>query len=273
MIHKKSYLFTSALKIDTLTKGQEVGADVRVIDLEDAVGDDYKQEARTKAKDFLKTKPNGVIGLRINNIRSIFGLKDIICISEFNYKPNIIFLPKIQEAEEIRILKDCLYKNESTVPLIFPLIETTGAILNINEIASISDGLLFGAADYATDIDVEITWENLLYARQLMVAATHRYNIPCLESTSFAVDDKEKIEKDCLLARKIGYTAMAAIHPIQISIIKRIFSPSAQEIEEAKIIIEQHKKNKNFNIHNGVIVAPPFIRKARKILKKANINE
>jgi (S)-citramalyl-CoA lyase len=272
-VYPISYLFTSALSVNKCLKSQEVHADVCVIDWEDSVFKHLKDKARNDSLKFWDEKPAFKTAVRVNSLRTEFGFKDILCLAEMPFKPEIIFLSKIKQAEEINIIKDMIISYETKskfLPKIFPLIETSSAFLNLRDIASLSDGLLFGAADYAAEIGVEMTFQALLYARNLMVAAAANFNIPCIDTTSFNIKDMNIVREECRRSKQLGFTGMAAIHPRQIAIINEVFKPTEQEIERAKYIINKYESMDQFNIIDGNVIGPPFVARAKKILKQAN---
>lgn len=268
----ESVLFTCALDTDKFSKAKMSGADVIVIDIEDSVPPQKKNIARKNAMSFFQDKHQCITAIRVNCIRSRYGLTDILHMAMLKYLPDIIFLSKIYDAEEVRIVKDILrescFDNES---LIYSIIEHPKAIMNINKIASVSDGIIFGAADYSAEIGCEMTWDSLLYARNLMVNSAALYGIPCINCTSFELRDMDTVQADCQRAKNLGFTGMAAISPAQVRVVNEVFFPNHKEVEAAKYVLKKYQVDGQFAIVEGKVIGPPFIKKSQNVMNRLRV--
>ena len=124
---RRSLLFVPAVKLELIEKAIRSGADVICIDLEDSVSDKDKEAMRTEAishiKKIIKNKSNNVqeIWLRINSLRTVAGLEDILALNKSEIFPHGLMLPKITSPEEVRILRDVISNQKPDVTL-HPLI-------------------------------------------------------------------------------------------------------------------------------------------------------
>ena len=140
---RRSLLFDPAVKLELIEKAIRSGADVICIDLEDSVSDKDKEAMRTEAISYIKKtdekKSNNAqeIWLRINTLRTVAGLEDILALNKSEIFPHGLMLPKITSPEEVRILRDVISNQKPDVTL-HPLIETSEGLKNAYEISKIS---------------------------------------------------------------------------------------------------------------------------------------
>jgi len=258
-----------------LEKALNSAADVVCIDLEDSVADSNKEIARTEAISAISNTNNNQkkhskeIWIRINSIRSISGLEDVVALTKSDAPPDGIMIPKISSPEEVRILRDII--SEKHLDLNFhPLIETTKGLKKAFEIAKSSHkvgSVIFGGFDMAASLRVEPNWSGLLFAREQMVLAAANAEIDLLDTPHFELDDLGGLKEEALKALEIGFTGKCAIHPKQIDIINEAFSPSTKEIERARNLIAKYEsQEKAFVEIDGVLMEKPVIQRLYRTL-------
>jgi citrate lyase beta subunit len=152
--------------------------------------------------------------------------------------------------------------------------------MNLKEIAKASRrlvALVFGAEDLAGDIGAQRTragWE-VFYARSAVVTAAAAYGLQALDMVYTDLNDLEGLEAESLLARQLGFDGKTAIHPNQIEIINRVFSPSPEEIERARRIVEANAAHQATGVGafelDGRMVDMPVVRAAEGVLAKARL--
>lgn len=126
---------------------------------------------------------------------------------------------------------------------------------------------MFGAIDFAADIQSELSWEAHLYARSHMVACVAANGVNLFNSPYFDVKNLEGCKETTLRAKAIGFHSRSAINPAQIKPIHTALSPTDAEIAEAKNIIRAYEDaNGNVVLLNGKFVEKPVIKKAYRIL-------
>lgn len=267
---QSTYLFTPALKINSLINfnGWQY-LDALVIDFEDSIHYTCKEEAREFISSYnFNNIPCKNIGLRINSIATIDGIRDLLWLYETKHKLffKMLFVPKIKNHNELMLLKSIIREYDIQIKII-SIIEDVDAINDLDNIAKNSDALILGQADLVANL-YAANFSYISHARSMITLYAAKYNIPVIDTNSFEMDDMDKFRAECINSKNEGFIAKAAIHPKQISIIKEVFAITQDEIDEYHCIIDEYNNSRNgLIIKNGLIIAPPFVAKAKKILK------
>ena len=269
----RSWLFTPGARAEHFAKAAEVGADVMIIDLEDAVAPADKPMARAAALEFLTRSQKGrtAHALRINGLDTAAGLADLTALLEAAVAPDYLVLPKTESPDHIRIL-DRLLSAAALDARIVGIVETTRGLAQADEIAAASDrlyGMLFGAADMAAELDAETTWEPLAYARSRLVTACARSGIVAIDTPFFDIRDTGGLEQETRRAAAMGFAAKAAIHPDQVAAINAAYTPSDSEVASARQILVENAKG--VGVVGGQMIDEAVARKARRILAAAGV--
>jgi len=268
-----SYLYTPAPRIDALiAKRHDITADGVVIDLEDSVHVNAKAAAREKVAQFdfsPLTKLGLRLAIRINTMCSFDGLRDLEMLRERYERGDCaigsVLLPKLNHASEVRVYRS-LFDSLKQRPRLISFIETLDGVENADGIAAVSDAICFGQADLAAQMYSPHP-AFLDYARTRMCAAAARYQIQCLDTSSFEIHDMVKFERECVAARECGFTGKVAIHPIQVEPINRVFGISSEIVAGYRSLIDAYvNADVGFSLKDGQVVAPPFVAKARMML-------
>jgi len=214
--------------------------------------------------------------VRINNIDLNSIKLDLETI--FSNKINTIVLPKAS-VDTIHFLSECLETLEkkhlcNAKTHILPIIENAKALLDLQNIAKCPrvNGMILGAEDLATDLEIERTLSGLeiLHARSQIVIVAKAYQIDAIDTPFTDINDMTGLASDALMAKRLGMQAKLAIHPNQVGLINETFSMSNVEIENAKKIIEAfHKYQKGVFSLDGKMIDEPIIERAKRVLKKA----
>jgi len=273
----KSFLFVPGNQRNKIEKALSMNCDVVILDLEDAVPIDEKQKAREIVNDALKNMEwkNIKKCVRINDLNSKFWLQDVIEISK--NEPDIIMIPKVKSSTDILILDRILSNIENNFNLkkiqLIPIIETIEGLKNIYEISRSSErilGITMGIADFCAEIGCEEDERIVEYLRFQVILAASYSNIQAIDKAYLNIRDIEGLEKEAKMAKKLGFTGKLAIHPSQIEIINKVFTPSVQEIERARKMLEAYEEAKRKGIgvisYEGEMVDEAIIKRIRKIL-------
>jgi citrate lyase subunit beta/citryl-CoA lyase len=273
----KSFLFVPGNQRNKIEKALSMNCDVVILDLEDAVPIDEKQKAREIVNDALKNMEwkNIKKCVRINDLNSKFWLQDVIEISK--NEPDIIMIPKVKSSTDILILDRILSNIENNFNLkkiqLIPIIETIEGLRNIYEISRSSErilGITMGIADFCAEIGCEEDERIVEYLRFQVILAASYSNIQAIDKAYLNIRDIEGLEKEAKMAKKLGFTGKLAIHPSQIEIINRVFTPSVQEIERARKILEAYEEAKRKGIgvisYEGMMVDEAIIKRIKKVL-------
>lgn len=264
-------------------------ADILLMDIEDSVQPvSNKQKARNLIIKMLSEGyfKDRIIFPRINDRESGELLKDIIQltvggITGFMY-------PKSKTGEDVYFFDKLLetMEYEKNIPVgtfkIIPLIETSAAVLNAQEICRASKrvvAIAFGCEDFIADLDgIHDKEHNSLFVpRALIAMAARANNVIPIDTVHINVHNLEDLEYNLKVAKELGFEGMLVLHPKELELVHRYFSPSINEIKEAKEMLdlyeEAQRENKGVAILNGKFIGPPMVITAKKILKKQTLIE
>ena len=267
----RSWLFTPGTHPERFAKAAEVGADVLIIDLEDAVSPDDKPAARQAAIDYLADSADHGTrrALRVNGLDTRAGIADFEALLGSAAAPDFIVLPKTESDGHLRILDRLLTADNKAAGLV-GLIESVHGLANLETIATATPrlaGLMLGAADMAADLGAATAWGPLVPARGRMVAACALGGVTAIDSPYFDVHDADGLADEVAKAKSFGFIAKAAIHPAQIKPINETLTPADEEVEHAKRVLAANEKG--VGVVDGQMVDEAVARKARRILAAA----
>ena len=277
---RRSFIFTPGLKPEMFPKAIASGADMVCIELEDGIAIKDKDEARKKTIEALKTlevKNDVELVVRVNCQRTRFGLLDLESFISSKLKVKAIMLPKVKTPDEITYIDDLLTDCNLDTNL-HVIMETNEALENIYDIAHASKrivALYFGGVDMAAELRVPNSYENLIYARSKLVHAGASVGVDVIDVPYLDLEDMDGMKKEAELVRDLGFTGKGSIHPKQIDILNKIFTPSAEEIIKAKKIVDQfNESNTGLVVIDGKLIEKPVLREMqRKILIAEKINK
>jgi citrate lyase beta subunit len=266
--------YTPALRLDSALKSLPLrpGAGALVVDLEDSIPKPSKAAARARLTevDLTGTGLPGVT-MRINSIATPEGLSDIQAIlameGQIGGLPiETVLAPKITAGSDVAIYRSLL-SGLANPPEICSFIETVSAVENAFDIAAASDGLCFGQADLVAELYAPDE-SYLAHARARLCVAAAKYNLPAIDTNSFELWDMEVVRAQSVAARNCGFTGKAAIHPKQVEVITDTFIVSAEELDGYRSTIKDYEDDaRGFNVTKDRILAPPFVLKARRMLR------
>ena len=279
----RSLMFVPAHNNKLLESAVRRDADVLLLDIEDSVPYAEKQKSRDNIKEFVKrTDLNGkLLFPRVNDRESGELLKDayqltIEGISGFMY-------PKATKGEDIyffgKLLETIEY--EKGIPVgtfkIIPLIETTGAVINIKDICLSSARVIavaFGCEDYVTDLKGKHDLDGLsiMTARNLISIGARSCGVLPIDTVHIRVHDLEDLEKNLKLSKNLGFEGMMVLNPKELPLVHQYYSPTAEEISWAKEMIllaeEAAEEGRGVAVKDNKFIGPPMVKMARAILKK-----
>ena len=270
-IRARSWLFTPATRPDRFANAAAAGADVVILDLEDAVAPKDKAQARTTALDYLAGNPaDGALhALRINGLDTRSGISDLDALLGSRAAPNFLVLPKTETAGHLQILDRLLTAAGRTIRLI-GLIESARGLAAVEAIATATPrlaGLMMGAADMAADLGAATAWEPLAYARSRLIAACALADVTPIDSPFFDIHNEDGLKQEVAAVVALGFAAKAAIHPAQIGAINAALTPSTETVEKARAILAENAKG--VGTVDGQMIDEAVARKARRTLATA----
>ncbi|CAM3609363.1 HpcH/HpaI aldolase/citrate lyase family protein [Smaragdicoccus niigatensis] len=246
--HAQTFLFVPGDRPERFAKAVNSGADVIILDLEDAVADDQKNDAREAVADWLTDSPHAVV--RINAAGTSWHREDLAMISAFDCA---VMVPKSEEPFV------CM------LPVI-PLIETAAGILNAVEICRGTMRPAFGSIDLAAQLRVDPDDRDALAtARSTLVLAAAAAGVAApIDGVTTALSDSGRLADDVHYARRLGFTGKLCIHPSQIAPVHHTLAPTAAEITWAERIVGA--AGGGAIALDGSMVDKPVIERARRIL-------
>ncbi|WP_196884870.1 HpcH/HpaI aldolase/citrate lyase family protein [Aureivirga sp. CE67] len=273
----QNLLFTPANHLEQFEKaGNLPFADMVCFDLEDAISIQGKEEARQILFSYFNQKkeyPSNhsiLLSVRINSIKTAFGLEDISAFLKNDFVPGIFLLPKIESFEEVEIYNS-LFSGEFQNVDFLVLIETALGLEKAFEIAKHSRvvGLVYGGIDFANDIGANLDIKNSMTFRSRIIQAakaSHKlaWDVPFLDFKN----EKGLIE-EIKVIKNLGFDAKIAIHPNQLKTIKNVLKPTEKEIQEAIEIIKAYEKaNGSVCEYQGKMVDVPVVKRCQRVLEK-----
>ena len=270
-VRTRSWLFTPATRPDRFAKAAAAGADVVILDLEDAVAPGDKAQARTTALDYLADDPvDGALhALRINGLDTPAGISDLDALLGSRAAPDFVVLPKTEAAGHLQILDRLLTATGKDARLI-GLIESARGLAAVEAIATATPrlaGLMLGAADMAADLGSATAWEPLAFARGRLIAACALAGVTPIDAPFFDIRDEDGLKQEVAAAVALGFAAKAAIHPAQIGAINAALTPSADAVANARAILAENAKG--VGTVDGQMIDEAVARKARRTLAAA----
>jgi citrate lyase subunit beta/citryl-CoA lyase len=259
-------------------------ADVLLLDVEDSVQPiENKQIARNNIIKYVNEGvfDNRVLFPRINDRESGQLLKDV---TQLSIKGVTGFMyPKARCGEDIyfigKLLDTIEYDKgfrQGTFKLI-PIIETTGAVMNIQDICKASPRVVavaFGCEDYVTDLEGkhDIDGQSIFFARNMIVNGAHNCGVAAIDTVHIRVHDLDDLEHNLILSKKLGFDGMLILNPKELPLCHRYYSPSPEEVEWADEMVqlteESIREGKGVAVKDNKFIGPPMLKMAQDILKK-----
>jgi len=262
----RSQLFVPGNRPDRFEKACQAGADLVCIDLEDAIGPNEKDEARKTVLKWLSETSYKHVSLRINAIDTPQGQTDIAALKSSGLTLPFLMIPKVASKSEMSDLDDEL---PNALGPFFAIIESAEGLLNCEEVFSngrVQFGM-YGAVDYAGEVDCDLAWETHLYARSRLVAAAAVYDVHLFDVPHIHVRDLDDCEVTTRKAKALGIHARSAIHPAQIDRIHAALHPSDEDITQAERVIAAYQAaDGNVVLLDGKFIEAPVVKKAQRVL-------
>lgn len=278
----RSLLFAPGNHHRRVEKAMSLDADAVILDLEDAVATAEKPAARDVVAAALERPRSGLLYVRINAVETEFCYGDLVTV----VRPGLdgIVLPKVESATSLATIDWLLAQLERDRGLprggtdLIPIVETA---LGIQQIATtLAAGtrvrrIAFGAGDYT--LDVNMTWSRneteLAHARTAIVTASRASGIDApLDTVWVDLNDPEGFEASVRTAMAYGFQGKMCIHPNQLAVVNRVFTPSDAEIAFAERVMTAFSRAEAGGSAaiqvDGKFVDYPIVYRAQRVLQK-----
>ena len=263
----KTWLFVPATRIDRVAKAFASGADAVIVDLEDAVADVDKIQARISIKNYYDSEDYQPIWIRINQAVSTDFEEDLKACQQM---PNLagLILPKAEQAADIEKV------HKATGLPIIALIETALGLYQIDRLAKASGLLAFsyGFLDLCNDLQVQVGTAaadiiaNQIRYQLLLTSKVHNLLAP-IDTVYTDFNDEKGLSQRVQLWSQIGMSGMLCIHPKQVAVVQQSLQPTDADIDFAKRVLEEYEQSGQavFKI-DGNMVDAPVIERCRQLL-------
>lgn len=278
LAHTKTWLFVPATRMDRVEKAFVSGADAVIVDLEDAVAQTDKAQARAAVKDYYvsqqntqhEAKSHRPIWLRINQAGSTEFAKDLTLCQQLPKLAGVLLAKAEQAADVERVYQ------ETGLPVI-ALIENAIGLYRIEKMAKARGMVAFsyGFLDLCNDLQVQVGTAsadiiaNQIRYQLILTSKVHQLLAP-IDSVYADFDDSKGLHKRVQLWSQMGMSGMLCIHPKQVDVVKGSLQPTISELEFAKRVIEEyeHSGQAVFKV-DGNMVDAPVIERSYQVLSLA----
>ena len=280
----RSKLFVPAGRPELFAKALASDADAISFDLEDAVKESRKVEARSTLEAFLKAAPaerrDKVIIVRVNGLGTRHFEADVAAVAWPGV--DMINLPKPESADDIRVAAAALARHETGRGIERPIgivvnIESPRGLRRASEFATSHSrvvGLQLGLGDLFEPSGIDRTDTLAVHGVQLAVRmAAAEAGLWAYDTAYAAVNDPDGFTREAEAARRLGYIGKYCIHPTQVPLANTVFRPSIAEIAAARRVVDAacgaEARGVGAFLVDGRMVDPPFIERAEAILAAA----
>ncbi|WP_367323873.1 CoA ester lyase [Streptomyces sp. HUAS ZL42] len=235
-----TWLYAPGDRPHIVAKALLSGADVVVIDLEDAVAPDRKDYARAATAELLSEAQPVAVHVRVNAVDGPLAAADLEVVAAL---PGVsgVRLPKVTSARQVVGIAEGTRSAEGGVPALYALLETALGVEHAYAIAAAHPslrGIALGEADLRADLGVRAD-AGLDWSRSRVIVAARAAGLaPPPQSVHPDTRDLDALAASCARGRALGFLGRAAIHPRQLPVIERAYLPTAEEIEEAELVVK-----------------------------------
>ena len=253
---RRSVLYVPGSNEKALKKSSKLEVDALIYDLEDSVAPNAKESARDSLIKIINSRVNKDKEqvIRINSLGTDLGRDDLKVLDHCT--PDAILIPKINSADDV-IECEKLIKNKDIK--IWVMMETALSIVNAYEIAKSSKILkcfVMGTNDLSTELGIEEDLKRtaLQTSFEKCMMASKAYKISILDGVFNDIKDSDGFEQECVYSHGLGFDGKTLIHPSQIGICNKIFTPTPDQLEKARNIVNAFEKARKKDPEVGVIV-------------------
>lgn len=278
----RTLLFVPGNRERMFERAHSANADALILDLEDAVPAGEKRAARGLVRGAVTAlaKTGQRVFVRLNGIDSGQTRVDVQAVVRKGLAG--VVLPKVERPQDLRDLDVLLREAEMAHRIrpgdirIIAIIETPRGLLRCEEIVRASDrvdGLAAGGEDYCAALGVPRSAEALAPLRYMAVAVAAAHGKQSIDTPFVDVKDARGLVAETAFVKAIGFKGKFVIHPGQVAAVNRIFSPSREEVAEARRIVAAAEaagaEGRGAVSVDGRMVDAPIVERARGVVELA----
>jgi citrate lyase subunit beta / citryl-CoA lyase len=279
-----AFLFVPGNSPEKLYKSWQLGAGALIFDLEDAVPESQKLQARQNVSLALKAAPERAttVFVRINDCSTAHWQEDISAATNKNLTG--FFLPKCESPGEVSAVAALIEASEKSAGMLpgsislVALIESARGLVEIPQIIDATDrlaGLALGGEDFCLNMGISRTVEGLelQYARSHLAIWARAKGCLAIDTIYADFHDSQGLMRESQVVKQLGFTAKLAVHPKQLEVIRDVFAPSEEELAEAKKVVEAfaaaQAKGSAVIAVDGKMIDRPVFERAQRLLASA----
>jgi len=258
----RSLLFLPASNPRAIAKAREAGADLVILDLEDAVKAEDKASARHAAVDAVTEAWSMPVAIRINGVGSEWHSLDLDAAARS--KADLIVLPRAISAHLVHGVAEAAGKP------VLAMIETAAGVLAAAAIAGESAGLVAGTNDLRADLrlPLDATRAPISASLQLIVLAARAAGVPVFDGVFNNLEDSDAFLREAEDGRNLGFDGKSLIHPNQIAPCHRAFAPGEAEVERARAVVDAFQGGAER--FGNEMIERMHVEAAERVLARAN---
>jgi citrate lyase subunit beta/citryl-CoA lyase len=283
----RSWMFVPGHRQKMIDKALGLNTDAIMLDIEDGVAPNEKDTARKNIAESLgreKTPGSPARYVRINAIGHARMNADLAAV----LRPGLegLVCPKVDTPDEVRKVDGILNEREPELKMergsirLLIAIESPRGLINAPAIAAASPrivGLMFGAEDFGREIGLPTVREaearDLVYARSALVVAAAAAHVQAVDGVWVDLNDSHGLLGFAKQSRRLGFSGMSLIHPSQIDAINTVFSPTPEEIDYSRQVLqafeEAQARGDGSIAFGGQLIDRPIVERARRTIELA----
>jgi citrate lyase subunit beta/citryl-CoA lyase len=228
----RSLLFLPASNPRAIAKAREAGADLVILDLEDAVKPADKREARRAAVAAVSSDWPVPVAIRVNGIGTEWHSLDLDAVARS--KADLVVIPRAISAHLVHGFAEAVDKP------VLAMIETAAGVLAAPQVAAVTAGLIAGTNDLRSDLrlPLDASREPISAALQIIVLAARAAGVAVFDGVFNGLNDADGFLEEAEEGRRFGFDGKSLIHPNQIEPCHRAFAPTEAELERARQLVE-----------------------------------
>ncbi|MSP81840.1 MAG: CoA ester lyase [Alphaproteobacteria bacterium] len=277
---RRSMLYMPGSNARALEKARSLPADSLILDLEDAVAPDAKEQARAMVCEAVRAGGYGKreVVIRVNGLATPWGQQDIVAAARSG--ADGILLPKVEGPGIVRQVQSILEVNGAPDSMaVWCMVETPLGVLHAERIAGAGTrlaGLVMGTSDLAKDLHANHTPDRvpMITSLGLCLLAARAFGIAVVDGVHLDLADTEGFVRLCRQGADMGFDGKTLIHPNQIGPANEAFAPSSDSVEAARRIITAHREaeaeGKGVIVVDGRLVENLHVENARRVISLAN---
>ncbi len=278
---RRSALYMPGANARALDKARSLPADVLILDLEDAVAPDAKEQARAQVMAAVHEGGYGSreLVIRVNGLDTQWGHADLVAAATSG--ADAVLICKVDSAEGVRQADRVLRAAGAPDSLrLWVMMETPRAMLAAGDIAGACariECLVMGTSDLTKDLNALATRDRLpmVTSLGLCMLAARAYGLTAIDGVHVDLEDEEGLAASCRQGRELGFDGKTLIHPKQLTAANEAFAPSVDEVARARRIIAAHAEavaaGKGITLVDGKLIEALHVETARRVVALAEV--